>query len=127
MSSSSSFLHQVSAFINDDVSWLRGNDVLRRAFNRDVIYSTECDSFVQSCLPAPLAAFLAVRMASEGNLDLANAVVDLLRKCDPTENGLAGMLPNSSERRLQAIWLPLDSGMKRGQDDWLIHGRGRGG
>ena len=81
---------QVSAFIADDISWMRGNDVLRRAFNRDVILSSECDTFVQSCLPAPLAAFLAVRLASDGNLDLANGVVDLLRKCDADANDLAG-------------------------------------
>ena len=81
---------QVSAFIADDISWMRGNDVLRRAFNRDVVLSSECDTFVQSCLPAPLAAFLAVRLASEGNLDLANGVVDLLRKCEPDANDLAG-------------------------------------
>ena len=84
------FSIQVTAFIAEEVSWVRGNDVLRRAYNHDAILPSECDAFVASCLPVPLAAFLSVHLASKGNLDLANGVVDLLRGCDAEANRLAG-------------------------------------
>ena len=97
---------QVTAFIAEEVSWVRGNDVLRRAYNHDAILPSECDAFVASCLPVPLAAFLSVHLASKGNLDLANGVVDLLRGCDAEANRLAGINVLWDLRNI-TLFLPL--------------------